>query len=74
VRLLPAYRCISTVHLGDGARTSFWSDQWLDDVPLDAAVPELFSHSTLQSAMVRQVIRGGLDGVLAPRLSPVAST
>jgi hypothetical protein len=31
VRLLPAYRCISTVQLADGARTSFWSDRWLDD-------------------------------------------
>jgi hypothetical protein len=73
VRLLPAYRCVYMVQLGDCARTAFWSDWCLDDVPLDATVPELFSHTTLRSATVRQVICGGLAGVLAPRLSPVAS-
>jgi hypothetical protein len=61
------------VQLGDGARTAFWSDRWLDDVPLDTAIPELYSHTTLRCATVCQVICGGLAVVLGPRLSPVAS-
>ncbi|XP_051224498.1 uncharacterized protein [Lolium perenne] len=36
-------------------------------------MPELFSHCSLQCALVRQVLTHGLDAVLAPRLSTVAS-
>jgi hypothetical protein len=45
----------------------------LDDVSLDVVTPELFSYSTLQCATVHQVVYGGLEAILAPRLSPVAS-
>jgi hypothetical protein len=73
VRLRPVYRCLSKVVVGDGARASFWSDRWIGDVPLDVSVPELFTHSSMQCATVRQVLSAGLDAILVPRLSPVAA-
>jgi hypothetical protein len=73
VRLLPVYRCPSKVVVGDGARASFWSDRWIGDVPLDVSMPELFTHSSLQCATVRQVVSARLDAILVPRLSPVAA-
>jgi hypothetical protein len=73
VRLLPVYRCLSKVVIGDGARASFWFDRWIGDVPLDVSMPELFTHSSLQCATVRQVFSAGLDAILVPRFSPVAA-
>jgi hypothetical protein len=68
VRLLPVYRCLSKVVVGEGARASFWSDRWISDVPLDVCMPELVTHSSLQCATVRQVVSAGLDAILVPRL------
>lgn len=72
-RLLPLYRSISRVKIGDGVRTAFWLDWWLPSGPVAAAMPELFSHCSLQCASVRQILTHGLDAVLAPRLSAVAA-
>jgi hypothetical protein len=72
-RLLPLYRSISRVKVGDGARTAFWLDWWLPSGPVATTMPELFSHCSLQCASVRQVLTHGLDAVLAPRLSAVAA-
>jgi hypothetical protein len=33
-RLLPLYRCISRVKIGDGTRAAFWLDWWLPSGPL----------------------------------------
>jgi hypothetical protein len=52
LRLLPLYRAISRVQLGDGARTAFWHDHWLPRGALSATMPELLSHSTAPSATV----------------------
>ena len=70
--LLPLYRCISRVQLGDGRRTAFWLDSWLPSGPLAQAMPELFSHCTKQHASVRVVIDGGLAPILVPHLSAKA--
>jgi hypothetical protein len=72
-RLLPLYRIISRVKIGDGARTAFWLDWWLPSGPISITMPELFSHCSLQCASVRQVLMHGIDAVLAPRLSTMAS-
>lgn len=71
--LLPLYRALSCVAVGDGSRTAFWHDKWLPAGPLALAMPELFSHCTLQCATVRQVMIGGLDALLVPRLSVTAA-
>ena len=34
--LMPAYRSISYVKVGDGSETSFWEDQWVIDTTLAA--------------------------------------
>jgi hypothetical protein len=43
-RLLPLYRCISCVKLGDGTRTTLWLDWWLPSGPIATTMPELFSR------------------------------
>jgi hypothetical protein len=77
LQLLPLYRCISRVQLADGARAAFWLDSWtcaeLPAGPMASTMPELFSHNTLRSATVRQVMACGLDSILVPRLSSTAA-
>ena len=41
---LPQYRGLTSVLLGDGARTSFWFDNWILNSPLSETFPILFSH------------------------------
>jgi hypothetical protein len=50
VALMPLYRALSTVRLGDGARVSFWHDVWQGDAALCCSVPAIFSHSTMKEA------------------------
>lgn len=73
LRLLPLYRSISRVEIGDGARTAFWWDAWTPSGPLAAAMPELLSHCTAPGATVRQMMATGLDNNLVPRLSATAA-
>lgn len=54
--LLPAYRCITWVQVGDGNSTSFWWDTWLGDYFLAAKFPSLLSHCYDSSASVSQVL------------------
>lgn len=42
--LMPAYRSISYVKVGDGSETSFWEDQWMIDTTLAAKFPALHTH------------------------------
>lgn len=72
-RLLPLYRGISRVSVGDGNRTSFWFDCWHPSGVLGEAMPALLSHCTLPEATVRQVVTCGIDAFLVPRLSSAAS-
>lgn len=69
--LLPAYRALSRVAVGDGWKTSFWHDRWLPCGPLGAVFPAMFSHSTCLEVTVWQVRRCEVDVVLVPRLSRI---
>ena len=58
--LLPIYRAITTVILGDGASTSFWHDVWYGDDPMADKFPELYSHCRIQEMTVRQAVNGAI--------------
>jgi hypothetical protein len=74
VGLMPLYRTISKVALGDGARTAFWSDDWSGSGALCASMPALFTHATNQLVSVAAVMRDGIRHHLVPRLTTVATT
>jgi hypothetical protein len=67
--LVPLYRSVSTVKLGDGAHCAFWHDNWLPSGALAATAPALYSHTTDAHASVAAVLHRGLDSVLVPRLT-----
>ena len=67
-KLLPLYRAITRVEVGDGRACSFWWDYWLPCGPVVVAYPALFSHATDAEVTVWQVRRGGLAGCLVPRM------
>lgn len=71
--LLPAYRNISRVEVGNGATTSFWQDHWITDSPLSAMFPALFSHFTGRQDSVQEVVTAGLTNLLQARLTPRAA-
>jgi hypothetical protein len=71
--LLPLYRSITTVRVGDGASASFWRDAWLPLGALHLAMPKLFTHCLNPEATVASVFSSGLDRQLAPHLSTTAS-
>lgn len=70
--LLPAYRCLTKVTVGDGSTTSFWWDSWMGDLFLAAKFPSLLSHCNDSSASISQVVHLGLSHFLVPRLSNLA--
>jgi hypothetical protein len=72
-KLIPLYRSISFVSVGDGRRASFWHDSWLPGGALDASHHALYTHTTKPDATVAQVLQAGIDNALAPRLSTVAA-
>jgi len=41
--------------VGDGLKTFFWKDTWVDSVPLMVSFPRLFSLSSSQEAMVGEL-------------------
>jgi hypothetical protein len=70
--LLPLYQAITTVQLGDGKSTSFWSDAWFEDDALADRFPRLYSHCTKKEVSVHQAIRSNLAGNFVNRLSSQA--
>jgi hypothetical protein len=52
VDLLPMYRSLTRVCVGDGCRTAFWLDSWLGTLPLCCQLPALFSHALKPDATV----------------------
>jgi len=70
--LLPLYRALTSVIIGDGKSCSFWEDVWLGDDALEDAYPVLFSHCTLKTASVCQMMELGIEQSLVPRLSSQA--
>jgi len=67
--LLPLYKAITSVQLGDGRSCSFWTDVWISDKALADVYPALFSHCTNQEIMVSGLMVAGLQHSLVPRLS-----
>jgi hypothetical protein len=72
VELMPLYRSITAVQLGDGAHASFWHDAWLSETPLAVRCPVLLSHAVDVDASVHSVFIGGLEWALVPRLTDAA--
>jgi len=72
--LLPLYRAITTVSIGDGKSCSFWSDVWLGDDALEEVYPALYSHCNSKNASVREMLTVGLHNTMVPRLTPQASS
>ena len=71
--LMPLYRSLSRVIVGDGRMTAFWEDHWLPCGPIRTAFPALASHATWREASVWAIRTLGLDAVLVPRLSVAAA-
>lgn len=73
-KLIPEYRQVTKVVLGDGDTTSFWHDTWSEAGVLWDTLPALFSHCRDPDATMAEVIMGGglLTGTLQPRLSAAA--
>jgi hypothetical protein len=71
--LLPLYRAITMVQLGNGAGTSFWHDVWYEDDCLADRFPTLLSHCKSSSHTVQEIFAHGLEGGgLVSRLTPIA--
>jgi hypothetical protein len=68
-KLVPIYRSIASVSVGDGCRVSFWNDSWLPDGVLAVSRCAHFTHTTKPEATVAQVLLVGIDSILVPRLS-----
>jgi hypothetical protein len=71
--LVPLYRSVSMVQVGNGVHSAFWLDSWLPAGALAVMMLALFSHTTNANASVAQVLRHGLDSVLVPRLMAVGA-
>ena len=72
-RLVPLYRSITTVTVGNGERTSFWHDSWLPGGALAGSHGALFSHTMHGEASVASVVARGLDSIFGPRLNHAGS-
>jgi hypothetical protein len=69
VALMPMYRSLTRVCVGDGCRIAFWLDSWLGTLPLCCQFPALFSHALYPGATVQSVVGANLRRALVPRLT-----
>lgn len=67
--LMPLYKGLSRVLVGNYRKTSFWQDHWLSCVPMRCAFLALASHASVPDPSVWLVRDRGLDVVLVPRLT-----
>jgi hypothetical protein len=70
--LLPAYRSISHVRVGDGKNTSFRYEKWLTNTTLADAYPSLHYHFTNGDVSVNTALSNEWQSMIQPRLTPQA--
>jgi hypothetical protein len=68
-QLLPAYRAITRVQLGNGRSTSFWWDNWTDGMTLARRFECLISHCSIPDISVAEALLLGVQSTLVTRLS-----
>ena len=68
--VLPLYRSLTKVTLGDGASVSFWHDRWMLDSTFVDRFPALYSHTIDDTVTVRVVISHGLLNLYASLAHP----
>jgi hypothetical protein len=73
-KLMPIYRSITTSVVGDGRRTAFWLDAWLDKRSLCSLFPALFCHTVDVGSSVMDVMGRGVRAALVPRLTVCGET
>lgn len=73
-KLLPELYSLTSVHIGDGTRTSFWHDRWTGSMELASKFESLFSHSTDVLATVQQILSIGISNFVTSRLTVAAMT
>ncbi|KAG9441971.1 hypothetical protein H6P81_017825 [Aristolochia fimbriata] len=56
-RLFPDFRPPVRYRVGNGLKTSFWSDPWLLESPLRVAFPRLYRLARMQEATVDDIVR-----------------
>jgi hypothetical protein len=74
--LLPLYQAVTSVTIGDGSRTSFWYDAWVDDEALADRFPVLHNHCARKGFSVAQIQASGIDSsqLWVPRMSQQAQS
>lgn len=70
--LLPLYQAMTTVQIGDGRGTLFWTDVWAGEDSLAERFPRLYTHCTSQDISVYQAVHTNLQGAFVNRLTPEA--
>jgi hypothetical protein len=71
--LLPAYRKITRVQVGNGKNTSFWDDIWFEDCLLSELLLALHNHFIRRQSSLKDVLTSPLRGQFQRRLSPQAA-
>jgi hypothetical protein len=72
--LMPLYRSISRVTVGNGRCTAFWLNAWLLGGAFCLLLPALFSHALNAEATVADVLGVGVRHALVPWLSTVGES
>ena len=70
--IVPLYRAITSVSIGDGKACSFWFDVWCGDEPMAERFPSLLSHCTNKTTSLCEVKALGVHASLVSRLSVLA--
>ncbi|WVZ72521.1 hypothetical protein U9M48_020963 [Paspalum notatum var. saurae] len=70
--LLPLYRAITSVKVGDGRCTLLWHDAWHGMDDLATKFPALHSHCRPSDISVREAVDRGIEPFLVSRLTPRA--